>query len=491
VLGADLHLVRNGSIVTSKSLVYFESMEEVALKNLDTRLHKQIETVRKALDKNPAYSVDVMTHIVERNPCCLEARKLLRKAQQRANKGRSNVLSDLLAKVSYALSGIGTIEKIKKDPTAALFTAEKLLNKNPSNLSAHKAIGIAAKELDLRDTVAFAYEEIHKLDPDSPENAKALMQAYIQVGKNDEAIRIGDRVYKANPSDSEIQSLIRQASVEKSIRKGNWEASESFRDKLKDDEEAHKLEQASKAKTTEAELRAIIKDAEEALVKEPENLNLYRDIFNGYRKLKEFGKALEWVGRARKIESGSGDINLERMESQLKLEKMRQAISDKEKELESDPENAELKRALHALREERSHFRLIQAEDFVARYPNELSYRFELAELYHKKGEVDRAIKELQLAQRSPIVRVDSLILLGKIYKSKRFYDLAAEQFLVVKSEISGSTDQKKEILYELGSCYELQNDMEKAIAEYKALYSIDIGYQDISKKIDDFYAQS
>ena len=36
-------------------------MEEVALKELDSRLHKQVETVRKALNKNPSYSVDVMT----------------------------------------------------------------------------------------------------------------------------------------------------------------------------------------------------------------------------------------------------------------------------------------------------------------------------------------------------------------------------------------------------------------------------------------------
>ena len=50
-------------------------MEEVALNELDSRLHKQIENVRKALDKNPSYSVDVMTNIVDRHPQCLEARK--------------------------------------------------------------------------------------------------------------------------------------------------------------------------------------------------------------------------------------------------------------------------------------------------------------------------------------------------------------------------------------------------------------------------------
>lgn len=465
-------------------------MEEIAIKELDSRLHKQIETVRKALDQNPSYSVSVMTNIVGQNPQCLEARKILRKAQQRANSGKSKALQSIFSKVSCKFNGIGNIEKVKKDPTEALSTAEKLLSQNPSNLSAHKAIGIAAETLELHETTAFAYEEIHKLEPDNLENTKALMQAYTRIGKNDEAIRIGDQAYRKNPSDSEIQSLIRQASVEQSIKKGNWEESESFRDNLKDEEKAHELEQAAKAKTGEDDIRLLIEKAQEALKEEPENLNLHKDILNAYRKLKEFDNALEWVKRARKIESGSTDVSLAQLENRLQTEKMQQIITEKENALESNPENINLKNELETLKKEAVNFRLEQAEDFVKRYPNEFSYRYELGELYYNQGKIDEAIKEFQLALRSPKVRINTLILLGKIYKTKKFYDLAAEQFNTVKSEIAGQTEQKKEILYELGNCYELQGDMEKAISEYKALYSIDISYRDVSKKIDEFYAQ-
>ena len=164
-------------------------MEEVALKELDSRLHKQIETVRKALNKNPAYSVDVMTNIVDRHPQCLEARKLLRKAQQRANPGKSNPLKSLFAKANCTLHGLGSIEKIRKDPMAAMSTAEKLLNTNPTNISAHKAIGIAAEALKMDETAAFAYNEIYKIEPGNLENVKALMLAYIRIGSNDEAVR--------------------------------------------------------------------------------------------------------------------------------------------------------------------------------------------------------------------------------------------------------------------------------------------------------------
>jgi lipopolysaccharide biosynthesis regulator YciM len=130
-----------------------------------------------------------------------------------------------------------------------------------------------------------------------------------------------------------------------------------------------------------------------------------------------------------------------------------------------------------------------QCEDLVQRYPNEYSYRYELGELYFEDGETDKAIKELQMAQRSPKVRVGALILLGKAYLVKGFHDLAAEQLTTAKSEIPGMTDQKKDVLYELGSAYEQQGDMDKAMIEFKALYGADISYRDVSQKIDDFYS--
>ena len=93
------------------------------------------------------------------------------------------------------------------------------------------------------------------------------------------------------------------------------------------------------------------------------------------------------------------------------------------------------------------------------------------------------------MAQRSPKVRVGALILLGKAYLAKGFHDLASEQLTTAKSEIPGMTDQKKDVLYQLGSAYEQQGDMEKAMVEFKALYGADISYRDVSQKIDEFYS--
>lgn len=465
------------------------TMEEVYLKDLDSRIQKQVENARKAIDKNPTYAVDILINIVSRHPACLEARKSLRQAQKKAAAGKTNRFRGLVGKVTslpFAMSG-GS--KLKKDPEAALESAEQILSVNPANPAGHKLLGAAAEALELQETAAFAYEELYKLDPSSAESAKHLMAAYIETGKSKEAIEVGDAAYRANPADDEVQALIKKASVAQTMEKGRWEEDESFREKLKDESEAQKLEQAGRAKTGEAGLRALIEEAKKKVEAEPDDMNNYRDIANSYRKLGEYDEALEWIGKARQLEAGRADANLERFVGTLKREKMQMAIEASEQALEAKPGDESIQAELEKLRAEEREFRRKQAEDLVQRYPNEFSYRYELGELFFEDGEIDKAIENLQLALRSPKVRINALILLGKAYLEKGFHDMAAEQLQAAKSEIPGINEQKKDVLYQLGTAYEKQGDMDKAMVEFKALYSSDISYRDVARKIDEFYS--
>lgn len=464
-------------------------MDEVYLNDLDTRIQKQVENARKAIDKNPTYAVDILANIVSRHPGCLEVRKSLRKAQQKATAGNSKGFGGFIGKVTslpFAMSG-GS--KLKKDPEAALESAEQMLGVNPANPAGHKMLGAAAEALDLKETAAFAYEELYKLDQSNAESAKLLIAAYIEIGKSKEAIEVGDAAYRANPTDDEVQALIKKASVAQTMEKGRWEENESFREKLKDEDETQKLEQASRAKTGEAGLRSLIEEAKKKVEAEPDNMNNYRDIANSYRKLGEYDDALEWVGKARQLESGRADANLERLVGTLKREKMQKAIEAAEKTLEANPDDKAMQAELEKLRVEEREFRRKQAEDLVSRYPNEFGYRYELGELLFEDGEMNKAIENLQLALRSPKVRINALILLGKSYLEKGFHDMAAEQLQTAKSEIPGMNEQKKDVLYQLGTAYEKQGDMDQAMAEFKALYSSDISYRDVARKIDEFYS--
>ena len=112
-------------------------------------------------------------------------------------------------------------------------------------------------------------------------------------------------------------------------------------------------------------------------------MNFYREIASNYRKLGDYDSALEWVAKARSLEAGRADVNLERMVGTLKREKMQKAISGVEERLEANPIDSTAKTELEKLRAEERAFRLEQSEDLVQRYPNEYSYRYELGELYN------------------------------------------------------------------------------------------------------------
>lgn len=122
-------------------------MEEIALKDLDTRLQKQIENARKAVDKNPSYAVDILSNILSRHPACLEARKILRQAQQRATKGKAKGLGGLLSKMTSIPLTMGSESKIKKDPAKAIESAEQILNANPENVAGKKSWQLQQKSL--------------------------------------------------------------------------------------------------------------------------------------------------------------------------------------------------------------------------------------------------------------------------------------------------------------------------------------------------------
>lgn len=465
-------------------------MDEITLKDLDSRLQKQVDNARKAIDKNPAYAVNILANIVSRHPGCLEVRQNLRHSQQKAKGGTNKGLGGLITKLTSLPFVMSSHSKLEKDPAAVMEASEKMLSANPANPVAHKMLGAAAEALELNETAAFAYEELYKLDKSNSESAKLLMKAYIRSGKCKEAIEVGDAAYHANPADDEVQGLIKQASVQQTMEKGRWEEDKSFRGKLKDEDESQKLEQASRAKTGESGLRSLIVEAKKSVEAEPENLNFYREIANNYRKLEEYDEALEWVGKARQLEAGRADANLERLVGTLNREKMQKAISAAEEALEAKPDDAAAKQKLEQLRTEERAFRREQTENLVKRYPNEFSYRYELGELLFEDGEIDKAIENLQLALRSPKVRINSLILLGKSYFEKGFHDMAAEQLQAAKSEIPGINEQKKDVLYQLGQAYEQQGDLDKAIVEYKTLYGADISYRDVAQKIDDFYSK-
>lgn len=461
------------------------TIQELTLKDLDPRLRKQVENAEKTLQKNPTYTIDICTGILQRHPGCLEVREILRKAQRRAKGTKTSGLTKFLGSVTSAPFALKASNQIKKDPVAVLDSAEKMITANPANITAHKTLGSAAESLGLWATAVFAYQDIKGLEPDNIENRLALTHALIEAGRAKDAILEGDSILKDNPGMEAASELVRKASVAESMERGKWEEEGDFREKLADEEKSVELEQSARVVNDAEILTKQIEKNKKLIEAEPEALNYYREIINAYRQLEQFDQALEWVDKARGTENGKSDPTLERLASDLKVSSMRQRIAEIEEQGEA-ADSAELEK----LNSELHAFRLNNARELVEKYPNDYMAKFELGNLLLEDEDYDGAIQEFQLALRNPKVRTKALLLLGRAYMAKEFYDMAVEQLALAKQEIPLMGDLKKEAIYELALAHELMGDDDAAIAEYKIIYQSDIGYRDVSDKINSFYAK-
>jgi tetratricopeptide (TPR) repeat protein len=170
---------------------------------------------------------------------------------------------------------------------------------------------------------------------------------------------------------------------------------------------------------------------------------------------------------------------------------LEERLKTAEAELTLRPDDRGVAERREQARGELAVFRLADAQRTVERYPNDYAARQVLGGLYLEAGKTDLAIAQFQQAQKNPQVRIAALVGLGRAFKAKKLFDLAVTQFTTAKRELSAMDDTKKDVVYELGSCLEAMGNGEAAIAEFKAVYSEDIGFRDVAEKINAYYARA
>lgn len=467
-------------------------MPEILISDLDSRLQKQVENARFAIDRgNLQYAIEICTNVLSMEPGCLPVRKLLRAAQMKLFRTKNKLVAKTFGGMAGAASLMSGSSKVKKDPSGALLAAEKALSKDPTNVGAHKLIAQAAQALELPETAVFAWECIRDQHPENIQHLLALGQAYIDAQRGEDAVAVGEQILRISPGNGEAQDLLKTGSVSQSLSKGNWEEETgTYREKLKDSKEAASLEQASKFVAAEDATEQLIQDALQRVGAEPQNLNHYRTIVQGYQQLGQIEEAIDWLAKARQTSAGAADATLVKQESELKIRLIESKLNALEARLVENPDDAALQQEIEQQRQDLARVRIEEAQSLVDRYPNDPGYRFELGKLLFEAGDIDKSIQQFQISHRSPKVRIQSLTYLGACFKSKRQYDLAVEQYETAKGELSAMNEQKKDIIYQLAECYEMMGNREKAIGEYKLIYAADIGYRDVAAKIDEYYAK-
>ncbi len=466
-------------------------MPEVTVASLDPRAQKLMENARVALERgNLDYVFEVTAQVLKLAPGCLPVRKLQRVAQLRQHKTKGG---GFMAKT---LSGLSTAPFMfgggKKEPAKLLEAADGFLAKDPASVPALKMLAEAAAGLGFPETVAFALDAIRELEPENRANLLALGEAWLAAAKPTEALKIADLILTTKPNDAEAQNLMRKASVAQTVAKHNWDQQTHYRDKLRDEAQAVSLEQQGKVKTADNMTQRLLDEALERVAKEPNNLNHYRSVAQAYKQLGNLEQSLVWVRQARQQPVGRADAALEKQEAELATAVIDQRVKAAEAAVAAAPSDPAAQAKMDAVRQELAEFKLTESTRYVERYPNDYVARHALGTLLLELGKVDAAIAQFQQAQKGPQVRIASLVGLGRCFKAKRLYDLAITQLSTAKTELGATLDDiKKDVVYELGACFEIMGKPEAAIAEFKLIYGEDIGFRDVADKINAYYSKT
>ncbi|HEX3719966.1 MAG TPA: hypothetical protein VH595_18615 [Verrucomicrobiae bacterium] len=461
-------------------------MAEKTLNQIPRPAREQYEKGKEAFARrNFEYAVERFTHVLAQEPAFYECREALRAAQSQKNSGGSTFFKKMISGAgSSPLLAKGQIE-LMKNPLDALKTAEQILNGDPNNGSAHKLLADAAMASDLPKTAVLSLKIVVKNSPKDEESQKNLARAYSASGQGEKAEMILSELMRLHPNDLRLVDELKDISARKTLAEGGYEAlsggTGSYRDILKNKDEAVSLEQANRQVKSEDVTSRMIKEHEARLVNEPNNFKVLRTIAELHAQRKDFDKALEAYNRIVSQE-GATDSSLLKAISDTTVKKFEAAQEALDR---NAPDYAE---KLAQVQQERNAYLLAETKQRADRYPNDLVIRFELGELYFKMGRISEAMPEFQKAQGNPNKRLQAMSYMGQCLAKRGMLDMAANTLQMALKEKVGFDEEKKELIYALGSVLEKMGKKEEAIEHFKTIYQNDMGFKDVSAKIDAYY---
>ena len=438
--------------------------------------------------QNFGYAISLLQELLKQEPEFLTGRQLLRRTEvtksKSAKKGFFNI--------STAPIGLMKAQReMKTDPKRAVEMLEDVLETEPYNRQANLLLKEAAVAAGWPEIGVFALRSLLEENARDVKLLHELGRLYHQLGDHENEVEVYNQISAIDPLDPQAIRLGKDALARASMKRGGWTEAESYRDLIKDKDEAISLEQQSRICLTGEAIDQQIAETYARHQAEPENLDFACRLGALNEKKEDFEAAIRWYQYAADLTKGV-DTGLLRRISDLKIKCLEHEIAVHEEFLSAhtstDKLYSEKAEQLHAAKTNRAQIRIADAQERVARNPTDLQLRFELGENFFNAGRFRDAVPELQRARQNPHARLKAMNLLGCCYGELGMLDLAMKQLEEASQEIVSMDAMKKDIVYNLGIIYERMNETGKSLACMKQIYEVDYGYRDVARRVESSY---
>jgi len=464
-------------------------MPEKLINEISQDLRRLYTRVSEAVQhENYDYALALCCQILEKEPGFFECRKTLRAVQAQKAAGASKGFFKKM------MSGAGSSPQIAKakitlsrNPAEAVAIAEQVLNNDADNSSAHRIIVDAAGALELPQTAVLSLETLVKYSPKD----RALVVEFANLvaetgGRADVAEKYLDELIRTTPYDPELQQAQKNLSAHKTLDEGGYNAladgEGSYRDVLRNKQEAVSLEQEARVQKTEDVAERLIGEYEARFQTEPGNLKIVRSLAELYTQKAQYDRALEYYQRIQSSDLG-GDATIDRAVADVTVRRFEQQLSQLDP---AAPDFAEQTARIQAAKDD---YKLAECQKRAEKYPTDMAIRFELGQLYFQAGKITEATGEFQKAQQNMHKRFAAMSYLAQCFAKRNMNDSAVRTLQNAIKEKAALDDEKKDLIYNLGCVFEKMGKKAEAIEQFLVLYESDVNYRDVGAKVDAHYA--
>lgn len=471
------------------------------------RLKNFLEKANAALKSGEFdFARQYVQHALKMEPDNVEAKALLERIPiERAR--RWNFLSRLL-------QGAMVLLKVTfRSFESSAGVAEALAKSRPNKTFWFRVFGYCSLKLARWDDAIEAYETVVKHKSEDVRALTQLGELYVMTGRCEQAESTYARLVLLRPGDQKLVRDHKNATAQLYSKTG---VPERLTDK-RAIEEKGKIDQENERESKRQETLVKLRETCE---NDPQDARSRARLGRMLAEEEQFLEASKFLSEAASL--NPKDIKILRQlaecqershhcqdalttwqlllkqdpeDTQAREEVLKLRARIMEGQLEKEPANAELRQEYEAVRQQALDSEITRLEGELRANPQDVNLTLRLGTLYRSKGRSDDAIHIYQALAKSPTRAFLGFQLLGEVFTEKQMYSMAIEQYeKALERAPAQSADSMrpeiKEIHYALGSLYELEGNIEKAIAAFKPVYEQDINFKDIRERFESVYRQ-
>ncbi len=380
------------------------------------------------------------------------------------------------------------VEKMKhmggKTPLQQMLNAEYLLAKAPDHIPFAQAMLKGAYKGGYVRTAKWMADLLlqaaNASDRPSAADFILLKDAYSTIGQYDRAIIACKKASQLKPQDATLDDEFKRLSAEMTMAKGKYDQEGDFTQSIKDAKGQQKIQASEGVVRSDYYRDSMIDDARKQLAQDPDSAKNVLELANKLAQTETDENEAEAIKLLEDYYTKHKDFSFKKRSDEVKITQLKRQL----RHIAADPKAAA---AANQLKNQLKQAELTHWQDMVAQYPTDLRAKYEYGMRLIGNAQYDEAIPLFQDAQRDPRRKIASMARIGQCFFKKGWTQDAAEIFQRA-IEIHEIKDDAiaKDLQYNLGLCFELQGENEKAIDIFRKIAQVDFGYRDVSKRVDE-----